>query len=99
MPDTTAEQAKSRTVNMGKNPYHEGLTQVRRDSGGVAQSKRICLGRAKNGSPHHHTVAVDWRMQRLEKALRKEENEKAKFYRILECQLAAHFRRIDEEDS
>jgi hypothetical protein len=82
-----------RTVRNPDNPFHEGLTEVRRS--GADKSRRSCLGAAWNGSPHHSVVAVDLRTRASEAERIKYENGLAKEGRLLDQQLDNYLRRLD----
>ena len=79
-----------RTVRNPDNPFHEGLTEVR---GNAVVNPR----KAWNGTQHHHVVAVDRRIRESERVRIKHENELAKEERLLDQQVDAYIRRLENE--
>ena len=88
-----AAVARRTSVRTPDNPFHSGLTEGR--NSGSEKSRRACLGRAWNGVQHHYEVATDRRIRASERARVKKEDALAKEERILDCQVAAYIRRLE----
>lgn len=80
----TADQARKHrhTVRSRHNPFHDGLDEGKRS--GMDKSRRVALGLAKNGSPHHSDVACDRRTRQAERDRERREAHWRKIHRKID---------------